>query len=178
MSTPLFISKLNGNVKRFKNNLWVKSNNAFKNSKNQKLKNSVIILLIISLLIILVSCFFITREYIKGDYPIYGSYRTGAICNDGSTSESTGSGTCSHHGGVDYWIYPEIDYHYMNPKPYGVTILCTFIFMTITSIFVKLFRSFFIALLMELIYLIGVILYSALFLIIKPFHYIFSSIKN
>lgn len=31
--------------------------------------------------------------------------RVGAICNDGWKSSSTGSGTCSNHGGVDYWIY-------------------------------------------------------------------------
>lgn len=31
--------------------------------------------------------------------------RVGAICNDGWRSYSTGSGTCSHHGGVDYWLY-------------------------------------------------------------------------
>lgn len=35
------------------------------------------------------------------------SYKTAsadAICNDGTYSYSSGSGTCSHHGGVDYWI--------------------------------------------------------------------------
>jgi len=31
--------------------------------------------------------------------------RTGAICNDGSKSSATGSGACSHHGGVDYWLH-------------------------------------------------------------------------
>ena len=31
--------------------------------------------------------------------------RVGAICNDGSRSYATGQGACSHHGGVDYWIY-------------------------------------------------------------------------
>jgi hypothetical protein len=31
--------------------------------------------------------------------------RTGAICRDGWRSYSTGSGTCSHHGGVDHWLY-------------------------------------------------------------------------
>jgi hypothetical protein len=30
--------------------------------------------------------------------------RIGAKCNDGSTSRSTGQGTCSHHDGVNYWI--------------------------------------------------------------------------
>lgn len=28
----------------------------------------------------------------------------GAICNDGTRSYSTGRGTCSWHGGVDYWL--------------------------------------------------------------------------
>jgi hypothetical protein len=32
-------------------------------------------------------------------------YRTGAICRDGWRSYSTGRGTCSHHGGVSYWLY-------------------------------------------------------------------------
>ncbi len=31
--------------------------------------------------------------------------RVGAVCNDGWRSSATGSGACSHHGGVDYWIY-------------------------------------------------------------------------
>jgi hypothetical protein len=30
--------------------------------------------------------------------------RVGAMCNDGTRSNSVGSGTCSSHGGVDYWI--------------------------------------------------------------------------
>ncbi|MCU7496100.1 MAG: hypothetical protein HF314_17530 [Ignavibacteria bacterium] len=31
--------------------------------------------------------------------------RIGAVCNDGSTTSATGSGACSHHGGVKYWTY-------------------------------------------------------------------------
>jgi hypothetical protein len=31
--------------------------------------------------------------------------RTGAICEDGWKSSATGRGACSHHGGVDYWLY-------------------------------------------------------------------------
>lgn len=27
-----------------------------------------------------------------------------AICNDGTYSSSSGSGTCSHHGGVRQWL--------------------------------------------------------------------------
>jgi len=30
--------------------------------------------------------------------------RTGTVCKDGTTSNATGSGACSGHGGVDYWI--------------------------------------------------------------------------
>ncbi len=33
--------------------------------------------------------------------------RTGAICNDGWESTATGQGACSHHGGVDYWLYED-----------------------------------------------------------------------
>ncbi|RYF39629.1 MAG: DUF3761 domain-containing protein, partial [Cytophagaceae bacterium] len=31
--------------------------------------------------------------------------RTGARCSDGSYSGATGSGACSHHGGVSEWLY-------------------------------------------------------------------------
>ena len=31
--------------------------------------------------------------------------RTGAVCEDGWNSTATGSGACSHHGGVDHWKY-------------------------------------------------------------------------
>lgn len=34
----------------------------------------------------------------------YTPSRSGAICNDGSFSQATGSGACSHHGGVSYWV--------------------------------------------------------------------------
>jgi hypothetical protein len=34
-------------------------------------------------------------------------YRVGATCNDGSSSSATGSGACSHHGGVQCWRYSD-----------------------------------------------------------------------
>ena len=34
-----------------------------------------------------------------------GGGRTGAVCVDGWLSSATGSGACSHHGGVAYWTY-------------------------------------------------------------------------
>lgn len=36
--------------------------------------------------------------------------RIGAICADGWRSYATGSGACSHHGGVDEWLYEEVPY--------------------------------------------------------------------
>jgi len=33
--------------------------------------------------------------------------RIGAICRDGWRSSATGSGACSHHGGVDHWLYSD-----------------------------------------------------------------------
>lgn len=33
-----------------------------------------------------------------------GGNRVGAICIDGYRSTSIGSGACSNHGGVDYWL--------------------------------------------------------------------------
>ena len=33
--------------------------------------------------------------------------RIGAICKDGWRSSATGSGACSHHGGVAYWLYSD-----------------------------------------------------------------------
>tara|TARA_X000000368_G_scaffold83829_1_gene63419 strand:+ start:132 stop:371 length:240 start_codon:yes stop_codon:yes gene_type:complete len=40
----------------------------------------------------------------------YEYVRVGAVCNDGWVSSATGSGACSWHGGVDYWLY---DYEYV-----------------------------------------------------------------
>lgn len=37
--------------------------------------------------------------------PNYGGYRVGAWCDDGTWSNATGRGACSHHGGVAEWVY-------------------------------------------------------------------------
>jgi hypothetical protein len=34
-------------------------------------------------------------------------HRVGAMCKDGTTSTATGSGACSHHGGVSCWEYSD-----------------------------------------------------------------------
>ena len=41
---------------------------------------------------------------------------SGAVCRDGWISQSTGSGTCSHHGGVLYWTGNNIIPKY-SPRP-------------------------------------------------------------
>jgi hypothetical protein len=49
-----------------------------------------------------------TREPIKITIPVpKNTYkiRIGAICEDGTYSNATGSGACSYHGGVSRWIY-------------------------------------------------------------------------
>jgi hypothetical protein len=37
--------------------------------------------------------------------PAADKVRTGCICRDGTESTATGRGACSHHGGVDHWLY-------------------------------------------------------------------------
>jgi hypothetical protein len=39
-------------------------------------------------------------------YQCGGAYttRVGAICKDGTRSSATGTGACSGHGGVNYWL--------------------------------------------------------------------------
>lgn len=38
------------------------------------------------------------------EYRCDSTNRVGAVCKDGTKSNSVGSGTCSGHGGVDYWL--------------------------------------------------------------------------
>ena len=48
--------------------------------------------------------------------------RTGAICSDGSTSVSIGSGACASHGGVAEWLYSaQEDEPDQEPEPIAVT---------------------------------------------------------
>lgn len=44
-------------------------------------------------------------------------YRIGAVCSDGWRSSATGSGACSHHGGVDHWVYSEPSTPVVNAGP-------------------------------------------------------------
>jgi len=42
--------------------------------------------------------------------------RIGAVCKDGTSSNATGGGACSGHGGVKYWVYKS-DPTNGNPNP-------------------------------------------------------------
>ena len=59
-------------------------------------------------------------ETMDVDHPIYSRVSDGAVCIDGWRSGSTGPGTCSHHGGVDYYVYTKelTGYHYSKPEFY------------------------------------------------------------
>jgi hypothetical protein len=67
----------------------------------QKLRKSAAMLLAASSLG-LAGLGFATESYAQT-----GSYRIGAICSDGTQSSATGSGACSHHGGVMCWLYSD-----------------------------------------------------------------------
>lgn len=45
------------------------------------------------------------RDKENYNYQYETRVRVGAVCNDGTTTEATGRGACSHHGGVAYWLY-------------------------------------------------------------------------
>lgn len=55
---------------------------------------------------ILIFCLLLSFQTCKSeDNPVTSQKRIGAVCSDGSTTTATGSGACSHHGGVDHWLY-------------------------------------------------------------------------
>ena len=132
----------------------------------------------IAIITVIIGGFLVVREYVNGDHPIYGSQRSGAICNDGWVSHSTGRGTCSHHGGVDHWTYHQIGYHYLNPQPYWITIASAISFMLLFSMFNTAFRQRFFACISEASYGLGFILYICLFIAAIPFYILYSIIKH
>ena len=46
----------------------------------------------------------LSNAYINGK-SLVDKYRVGCKCCDGWDSEATDRGACSHHDGVQYWIY-------------------------------------------------------------------------
>jgi len=61
------------------------------------------------ILIILILCFMCTgltrcKKSSSGGCDGSSPNRVGAMCNDGTRTNSVDSGACSDHGGVEYWI--------------------------------------------------------------------------
>lgn len=50
-------------------------------------------------------CIILLAIVLLSIYTCSSRKRIGATCRDGSSSYSTGSGTCSHHNGVRNWKY-------------------------------------------------------------------------
>ncbi len=143
-------------------NLWKQSDDSFSLFKIKKHVFFIKSGLIVAIISLIISCGLAGRELIQGDYQIYGEERIGAICRDGWESFSIGSGTCSHHGGVDYWKYPLVNYHYANPNPYYIAIAVSISFLLIFSIFNRAFRLRLIVYNLELFYWLITILYLLL----------------
>lgn len=77
-----------------------------------------------------------------GDYPIYKEERIGAICMDGWRSYSTGRGTCSHHGGVNEWLYRKvkIGMYYSNHGIYYTISIVSFGVFLLPAFFFRYYR--------------------------------------
>ncbi len=146
------INLLDKNVVLLNKDLRRQSEDAFANIHNNKQVQLIKRSLSIAIFLIITGVGLVTREFFKGDYPIYGDERIGAICKDGKISFSTGQGTCSHHGGVDYWRYPLVSYHYANPVPYYIIIGIAFSFLIVFTLINKAFRIRFIVIISETIY--------------------------
>ncbi len=146
------IDLLDNNAKVRNEALWKRSEDSLALVNNPRLVFFIKSGLTFAIISIIIGCGLIAREFIKGDYPIYGKERIGAICQDGWESFSTGSGTCSHHGGVDYWKYPLVNYHYANPLPYYIVIIIAFSYIVLFAIINRPFRLRLIALLSETLY--------------------------
>ena len=178
MPTPKFIQQLDTRVKVFKAKLWTRSVNSLSEVKNPKINYFIRAAFTIAIITTLIGGFFVVREYVNGDYPIYSSQRIGAICNDGWVSHSTGQGTCSHHGGVDHWRYPQIGFHYLNSQPYWITIASAISFIILFSMFSTAFRQRFVASISEASYALGFILFIILFIVTIPFYILYSIFKH
>lgn len=60
---------------------------------------------VIKMLAFWLSVVSIALSIIISAYTNISKEKVGATCEDGWKSDSTGSGTCSHHGGVETWKY-------------------------------------------------------------------------
>lgn len=171
------IDLLDNNAKLRIEVFWKRSDDSLALIKNSKLVFFIKNGLTIAIISILIGCGLVAKEYIKGDYPIYGDERIGAICRDGWESFSAGSGTCSHHGGVDYWKYPLVNYHYANPNPYYITIAFAIAFLILVSIINKAFRLRLLAIISQTLYWLALILFLLSYIVYSllkiPFYLVY-----
>lgn len=59
--------------------------------------------ILIATLLLAMFSFLACEKESNCDCQLYESCRDSAVCQDDSISSSTSQGTCSSHGGVDYW---------------------------------------------------------------------------
>lgn len=179
--TPKFIKKLDDWSIQFKQKLWTQSDDTLSKVQNSRLNYFIRTALVIAVLMTLLFTVLLTVEFVRGDHPIFGSERNGAICNDGWRSYSTGRGTCSHHGGVDHWTYPQIGFHYYNPQPYWIIIACSFSLMILFSVVSVAFRHRLLAFIGEGLYWSGYVVYISIatvtLIVIIPFYILYSLFK-
>lgn len=134
---------------------------------SQKRKKISEALSIVLLLTVLFTGVYSAIEYYRGDYAIYEKVSNGARCNDGWISRSQGPGTCSWHGGVDHYIFKEIQvgYHYADPEKYLIIFISLCLFAVLFLGLNLFMRILYLELLVKLILLIFFIL---VFLIATP----------
>jgi len=173
---------LGNKLTQFNNNLWERGRLASLNIKSSRVRSLVIFSLVIAIIAVLTSTTLLTKEYIRGDYPILKQVSDGAVCMDGWRSGSQGPGTCSWHGGVDYYVYKkvEIGMHYVNTKPYLYILLISFSILIIPSILNGTFRQMAVSYSFGSLYLIAYIIrvILPLFLIFGiPFYFLYLIFK-
>lgn len=134
---------LGDRIARINNDLWEKGKLASLNIKNSRFRSLIAFLLVIVIIGILISAILLAKEYFLGDYPILKQVSDGAVCMDGWRSGSQGPGTCSWHGGVDYYVYKKIEVgmHYANTQPYLYMLFTSFSILIIPSLLNTTFRQ-------------------------------------
>ena len=176
--TPKFIKTFNEQAIETKQRLWSKSDAELNKTSNSNLFYFIRTSLTLAIIATIISTALIAVEFIRGDYPIFSSERSGAVCRDGWVSYSTGRGTCSHHGGVDYWTHPQIGFHYFNITPYLISLVCILSFLFLFSIINKAFRLRLVSFISEAAYGIGFFLYICSFIVVIPFVIIYQLVRN
>ena len=125
--------KLENNETQITDKRWELANNEFDKITNGFVKFIFKPSLNLLCAALIIASSFLAEECIQGNHPVFSDQRSGAICNDGWVSYSTGRGTCFHHKGVDHWMYPVIGFYNFNPMPYIIVI---------ASILIVIIKSF------------------------------------